>query len=587
MLFLALLIQARSAVMFQKTTMAAAITISTSLLLVACGGSNGDNNGAVVGSSTTSTGALQGTPTKTASLTAAQFNGALLSSATGTQLVQATGTPKCDISVSHIEYTTTGAAGESTTASGAVMVPSGSDPACSGKRPVVLYAHGTTTSKGFNMAALTDPTNAAAGETTLVAATFAAQGYIVIAPNYAGYDTSALTYHPYVNYKQQSQEMIDALKAGRAALPAATDSGKLFVTGYSEGGYVAMATLKAMDVAHIPVAAGAPMSGPYSLEAYGDAVFYGNTPIGGTVFAPLLTAGYQKAYGNIYNVTSDAYTSTYAANIDTLLPSTLSFNDLFITGKLPQTALFQSAPTGSPLLDALSPKDPRFSFGFAPSNYLINTSYRAAYLADAQAHPDGAVPALTSSPLPAAAPANTLRQAFKLNDLRGYIPSMPVLMCGGNQDPTVFFAPNAQLMAGIMGNVAAAGAPVAFALLDVDATNAGKVGFSSAGLGATVNGAMTTASNQLMGAFGSSLQALVNATQSNPTVLAGAKAAGNAAAQQVLASGGTLAAAQAAAQAAGVAYVTAAVKAAVATTYHGGLVPPVCTIAARTFFQQY
>lgn len=572
--------------MFQKTTMAAAIAISTSLLLVACGGSDGDNNGAVV-SGGASTGALQGTPTTTASLTAAQFNGALLSTSSGTQLVQAAGTPKCDIKVSHIQYTTKGAADESTTASAAVMVPSGSDPACSGKRPVVLYAHGTTISKTFNMAALTDSTNAAAGESTLVAATFAAQGYIVIAPNYAGYDTSPLTYHPYVNYKQQSQEMIDALKAGRAALPAATDSGKLFVTGYSEGGYVAMAALKAMDAARIPVTAGAPMSGPYSLAAYGDAIFYGNTPLGGTVFAPLLTAGYQKAYGNIYGVTSDAYTPTYAAGIDALLPTSLTQAQIFGSNKLPQTALFQSAPTGSPLLDALSPKDPTFSFGFAASNYLINTSYRAAYLADAQANPDGAIPALTASPLPAAAPKNTLRQAFKLNDLRGYIPSMPVLMCGGNQDPTVFFAPNAQLMAGIMGNVAAAGAPVAFALLDVDATSAGKVGFSSAGLSPAVKGVMTAASTQLMGGFSASLQATIDATKADPTVLAAASAAGNTAAGQVLSNGGTLAEAQAAGDAAGVAYVTAAAKVAVLTSYHGGLVPPVCTIAARTFFQQY
>ncbi len=563
--------------MFQKTTMAAAIAISTSLLLVACGGSDGDNNGAVV-SGGVSTGALQGTPTTTAALTALQFHGALQGSSDGQKLEAAAGVPKCDISVSHIEFTTKGAAGESTTSSGAVMVPSGTDPACSGKRPVVLYAHGTTTAKGFNMAALVDPTNAATGESTLVAATFAAQGYIVIAPNYAGYDTSTLTYHPYVNYKQQSQEMIDALKAGRAALPAATDSGKLFVTGYSEGGYVAMAALKAMDAAHIPVTAGAPMSGPYSLAAYGDAIFYGNTPLGGTVFAPLLTTGYQKAYGNIYGVTSDAYTSTYAANIDTLLPTTMSFNDLFITGKLPQTALFQSAPTGSAQLDALSPQDPKFSFGFAASNYLINTSYRAAYLADAQAHPDGAIPALTASPLPAAAPTNTLRQAFKLNDLRGYIPSMPVLMCGGNQDPTVFFAPNAQLMAGIIGNVAAAGAPVAFALLDVDATSAGKVGFSSAGLSAAVKGTMTAASTQLMTAFGTNLQTTA-ATAAIGTV------DGHAAYVSTLMGGGT--AAEAAAAAVATPAGGLAAKTAVLTTYHGGLVPPVCTIAARTFFQQY
>ena len=134
--------------MFQKTTMAAAIAISTSLLLVACGGSNGDNNGAVVGGgSTTSTGALL--TGASAPTTAAPIN--------ATQLQAAGATGACGVSVSHIDYTTTGAAGESTTASAAVMVPTGTDESCTGKRPVVLYAHGTNADQTYNMAAVTNP----------------------------------------------------------------------------------------------------------------------------------------------------------------------------------------------------------------------------------------------------------------------------------------------------------------------------------------------------------------------------------------------------------------------------------------------
>jgi dipeptidyl aminopeptidase/acylaminoacyl peptidase len=45
--------------------------------------------------------------------------------------------------------------------------------------------------------------------------------------------------------------LIDALTAARSALPInpallTTDSGRLFITGYSRGGYVAMATHRAM-----------------------------------------------------------------------------------------------------------------------------------------------------------------------------------------------------------------------------------------------------------------------------------------------------------------------------------------------------
>ena len=61
------------------------------------------------------------------------------------------------------------------------------------------------------------------------------------------------------------------------------------------------------------------------------------------------------------------------------------------------------------------------------------------YVLDAVAHPDGAVP--TPQPgLPlAATPQQPLRVALKLNDMRAWAPHAPILLCGGDQDPTVFF----------------------------------------------------------------------------------------------------------------------------------------------------
>ncbi|MGX7835761.1 hypothetical protein ACWKSR_11485, partial [Campylobacter fetus subsp. venerealis] len=90
-------------------------------------------------------------------------------------------------------------------------------------------AHGTSADKNLNLADITNPDN---GEGVLITAMFAAHGFIVVAPNYAGYDTSSLPYHPYVNADQQSKDMIDALAAARAALPhtmssATSDNGKL------------------------------------------------------------------------------------------------------------------------------------------------------------------------------------------------------------------------------------------------------------------------------------------------------------------------------------------------------------------------
>lgn len=431
------------------STVAGAVALG---LLAACGGS--DTQSAALNTSTANGTLIYTPPLRIASVTAADFAAELSATTSGAQLLQLAGTPTCGVDFYYIDYQTKGGAGETGTASGALMVPNGSAAICSGARPVVLYAHGTTTDKNYNIA---DITNTANTEGALVGAMFAAQGYTVIAPNYVGYDSSSLSYHPYLNAAQQSGEMIDALTAGRAALPAlpnarVTDNGKLFLTGYSEGGHVAMATMRALQTAGKTVTAAVPMSGPYALEAFGDAIFYGQVDIGSTVFAPLLVVSFQKAYGNVYSAVSDVFSPTYATGIDTLLPSTTPLATLFQTGKLPQTALFSSTTpvTPSPALNAALavPANPLFASGFGTS-FLVNNSYRVAYASDAAANPDGALPVPASGvPLAATAPTQPLRNAFWKNDLRNgsWRPSAPVMMCGGGQDPTVYYSVNTGTM---------------------------------------------------------------------------------------------------------------------------------------------
>jgi len=194
------------------------------------------------------------------------------------------------------------------------------------------------------------------------------------------------------------------------------------------------------------------MSGPYALEAFGDAILFGQVDIGSTLFFPLLTESFQHAYGNVYQATTDVYSTTYATGIDTLLPGSLTETQLFTQGKLPQSALFNSTTpvTGNSTLDAelAVPANPLFAAGFG-NPYLVNNSVRVAYALDVAASPDGA---LASSPPPSGAPlaANPmlpLRQDLKTNDLRngGFFPHAPTLLCGGGNDPTVFFV-NTQIM---------------------------------------------------------------------------------------------------------------------------------------------
>lgn len=431
---------------FLKSALAAA---ASAALLVACGGGGDVSEGTAIDLSNTR-GSLIAAPTLLTALTPAAFQQAAPAS-----LFLVAGTPKCTVSFHYFQYGTVGGAGETTNASGGIMVPSGADPACQGPRPVLLYAHGTSLDKNKNMASPQD------GEAALIAAMYAAQGYIVVAPNYAGYEASTLPYHPYLNIDQQAKDMIDGLTAARKGFAAAgaNAGSKLFVSGYSQGGTVSMATQRALQLAGTPVTAGAHLSGVYALGAFGDAVYSGSVNGGATLFAPLLNTSFQRAYGNLYASPSDMYEAAFATGIETLLPSTTPLNTLLTQGKLPATALFAT--------DQAAPG----TFGFGTPN-LIKTSYRNAVLADAVANPN--------------APQHPLRVAAFRNDLlrQDWTPAQPMLLCGGNADPTVFYALNTQGAQTYFGNRGVP--PQAVAVLDVDSSPTGpsdpfaaaKVGFS-------------------------------------------------------------------------------------------------------------
>src|SRR5688500_3699911 len=62
--------------------------------------------------------------------------------------------PECSIDVHQLKYQSVDAAGNLTPVSGTLMVPNGSGAPCRGERPILLYAHGTSTDKNYNIANL-------------------------------------------------------------------------------------------------------------------------------------------------------------------------------------------------------------------------------------------------------------------------------------------------------------------------------------------------------------------------------------------------------------------------------------------------
>jgi predicted esterase len=412
---------------------------------------------------------IESPPPRVVSLSASGLIDTLNLSPAGAQILDLIVDPECGVDVHQLRYNTVDPASQPTTASGALMVPTGTSAACQGARPILVYTHGTVAEKAFNIADITNPDNA---EGLLIAAAFAAQGYIVVAPNYVGYDTSALTYHPYLHAEQQSNDTVNALTAARSAIPISTaptiaDNGQLFITGYSQGGYVAMATHRLLQTNGESVTASAPMSGPYALTAFGDAVFQGQVIRSAPLLASWLATSYQRIYGNLYSSPTEVFEARYATTIDTLLPTTGTRSQLYSQGLLPRDQLFSSTPPDpayAAYTPATTPSDLAhvFAQGFGPEA-LVTNSYRLGYLQDSLAHPDGGFPALTDG-LPPAAPAHPLRIALKANDLRNWLPTAPVLLCAGNEDPTVLYL-NTDLMQQYW---TAAGATASITVLDVD-----------------------------------------------------------------------------------------------------------------------
>ncbi|WP_158290198.1 S9 family peptidase [Ramlibacter sp. WS9] len=171
-------------------------------------------------------------------------------------------TPKYAVQAWRLTYLTVDGQGQQILASGLVAVP---DKATNALSPVLSYQHATIKRQADAPSSLTK-----LGDPPVVLASL---GYIAQAADYVGYGVSAAAPHPYLLSGPSASAVIDFLTAAKywRQTRQVPDNKQLFLTGYSEGGYVTMATHKALQAgtsAHrnelVRVVAGA---GPYNVGA--------------------------------------------------------------------------------------------------------------------------------------------------------------------------------------------------------------------------------------------------------------------------------------------------------------------------------
>jgi hypothetical protein len=172
----------------------------------------------------------------------------------------------------------------------------------------------------------------------------------------------------------------------------------IVIAGYSQGGHAAMATHRAMErdnEGEFNIVAVADMAGPYHLSA---ALVGGiaNAMLGVQVFLPFEITAWQKVYGNVYAHASDVFKSPYDSYVESLFPAA------------DETSLTTELSGGTP-------------------QKARDAMYQASFLSDLASNPN-----------------NGSFVAAKKQDLLGWAPKAPVLLCGSTGDPVVDFIINAQ-----------------------------------------------------------------------------------------------------------------------------------------------
>lgn len=232
-----------------------------------------------------------------------------------------------------IEYDTTNEKGEKVKASGLMVIPTASGLDKEGREKleymkskgfsIVSDDHGTIFANENAPTVTASMQNVPDGSPILLTSLF---GFVTLQPDYIGFGSSADEYHPYLlkhSSASATMDFIDAAKEFAKANKIPVNS-QLFLTGYSEGGYVALATLEKMEEEGRSVTYAAPMAGPYMMDKMAQAVLSMDS-----VSHPSFMADVAYAYSLTYNKSvSELIQSPYDSMLDTLFKGDLTIDEI-------------------------------------------------------------------------------------------------------------------------------------------------------------------------------------------------------------------------------------------------------------------
>ena len=207
----------------------------------------------------------------------------------------------------------------------------------------MIYGHGTTTlatdaptNTSFDIA-----TYSATGTVSYEATTEAlfsvilasSDGYVVIMPDYLGFGESS-GFHPYIHADSLATTMIDSYQATEdlASSNATTFTlgDDIFLAGYSEGGFAAMAAHKELTENSadydFTATASFPGSGPYDMSNTMTNMMLTTTNYTNGAFLPYIIFAYEDVY-DIYDSTDDYFKSDYT-DLRSYYDGTMSISEI-------------------------------------------------------------------------------------------------------------------------------------------------------------------------------------------------------------------------------------------------------------------
>ena len=217
-----------------------------------------------------------------------------------------------------IPYITTDEEGNEVKASGLFVIPTGLPEIVNTTLGLSMVSddHGTIFANKEAPSVLSDADAVPAGSSVILSAL---GGFATLQPDYIGFGDSNNHYHPFILKKSLANATVDFIKQVKVF---ATDNdiklnNQLFLTGYSEGGYAAMATLQKIEdenLTDLKVSMAAPMAGPYALKLMADGVL--SQP---KLSVPSFMANVGYAYAKAYNQDIETVINEpYASKLPTL-----------------------------------------------------------------------------------------------------------------------------------------------------------------------------------------------------------------------------------------------------------------------------